>query len=334
MERLGITVGMEGASLGDALENARRAESLGYTDAWTAEVAGPDGLTPLAVLAAMTDRLRLGTAILPVFTRPPALMAMGAAALADLSRGRFVLGLGTSSDVIIERWMGLGFDRPLTRMREYVAVLRSAFAGDKVSYAGRTVEVSDFRLQHDPKATIPIYLAALGPKACRLAGEVADGVALFLKTPVGVRRALQLVAEGAGKAGRDLRGFEAIIRLPVIMGGDERATAMLARRTIVAYAVVDVYNRSLADQGYAEEARAIAAAWASGDRKGAVAAVSDRMVEDLVIIGGPRDCRSKIEAFRKAGIGTPILLPMSAAKDPGEAAAQIEETTEALAPTR
>jgi probable F420-dependent oxidoreductase len=323
MQRLGLTIGMEGAGLRSVVELCGRAEELGYTDLWTAEVAGADGLTPLAALAVTTRTARLGTAILPVFTRPPALLAMSAASLQDLSGGRFVLGLGTSSDVIVERWMGSSFRRPLTRLREYVEVIRSALAGDKVEFNGLTTRVDGFRIQHDAGAPVPLHLAALGPTACALAGEVADGVIFFLKTPDGVRTAL----EWANPARDD---FDCVMRVPVLVDGEPEAVAVAARRLLLSYAPVDVYARSLAAQGFGAEIAAIREAWAAGDRRRAVELVPDRMIDELFAVGVDR-CRARLEELRAAGVTTPILLPLSFAGDPGERTRRVVAAVEALA---
>ena len=330
MQRLGLTIGLEGASLTEAIALCKEAEELGYSDAWSAEVGGPDGFASLAALAGSTTALRLGTAIVPVFTRPPALMAMAAATVAHLSGGRFVLGLGTSSDVIVSSWMGGSFDRPLQRLREYVEVLREILAGKKVSYDGDTVSLHGFRLQIDPGSPPPIYVAALGPKACRLAGEVADGVIFFMKSAAGVRQALDWVAAGARNAGRDPATLDCVIRLPVAVDEDEEVLRFMARRLITTYAAVDVYNRSLSAQGFSAEAEAVRKAWQAGERDEANAAVSEEMIDELLITGDRDTCRARLGEFRDAGVKTPVILPFSVAGDPNERAERIRAAVSAL----
>jgi probable F420-dependent oxidoreductase len=310
----------------------RRAEELGYTDVWSAEVGGADGLSPLAALATVTDKVRLGTAILPVFTRPPALIAMGAATLQNLSGGRFVLGLGTSSSIITEKWMGSSFEAPLVRLREYVEVVRAALAGQKVTFEGNMVRVDGFRLQLDPGAPVPIYIAALGPAACKLAGRVSDGVVFFLKTPDGVRQALEWVAEGARAAGRDPEELDCLIRVPVAVDEDPEVLEFMARRLVSSYAIVDVYNRSLTQQGFAAEAEAIAKAWQAGDRDEAPNRVTGEMLDKLLVAGDAETCRRKLTEFRAAGVKTPVVLPISVAGDPGERAERVRAAVTALAP--
>ena len=327
MQRLGLTIGLEGASLRESVELGRRAEELGYTDLWTAEVGGADALTPLAALASTTASVRLGTGIVPVFTRPPALLAMSAAALQDLSGGRFVLGLGTSSNVIVERWMGEPFTRPLTRLREYVEVVRAALTGEKVEFHGLTTDVDGFRLQHSP-AGVPIYLAALGPAACALAGEVADGIVFFLKTPDGVRTALKWAQESRGERGAP----DCVIRLPFLVDDEPEILSVAARRLLLSYAPVDVYARSLAAQGFGAEIAAIRKAWSAGDRRRAVELVSTEMVHTLFVMGGPEQAVRRLEDLRAAGVTTPVLLPLSFADDPAERAGRVRRAVEALAP--
>ena len=329
-ERLGLTVGLGAGSLRDELAQCERALELDYSDLWSAEVGGADGFAPLAALARVADGARLGTAIVPVYTRPPALLAMSAATVQNLTGGRFVLGLGTSSDIIVNAWMGQSFERPLTRLRETVEVVRDLLAGDKVSFEGRAVRLSDFKLQLDPSAPVPIYIAALGPRACRLAGELADGVIFFLKTPDGVRQGLGWVAEGARAAGRDPAELDCVIRVTAAVDEEPDALSASLRRQITTYAMVDVYNRSLADQGFAAEAGAIVDAWRSGERQRAAASVGDTMLDDLTITGDAHRCRKKLQAFRDAGVRTPVLFPISVAGDPVERGDRVERTLRAL----
>ncbi|HYP22047.1 MAG TPA: LLM class F420-dependent oxidoreductase [Actinomycetota bacterium] len=325
MQRLGLTVGFEGAGLRDAVELGRHAEELGYTDLWTAEIGGADALTPLGALATTTSTVRLGTGILPVFTRPSALVAMSAAALHDLSGGRFVLGLGTSSHVIVDRWMGGRFTRPLTRLREYVEVIRACLRGEKVEFHGLTTRVDGFRLQHQP-ADVPIHLAALGPSACALAGEVADGIVFFLKTADGIREAL-----GWANAVRGERDpLECVIRIPFLVDEEPEIVSVAARRLLLSYAPVDVYARSLAAQGFGAEIAAIREAWAAGDRKRAVELVPQAMLDALFVMGGPEHAARRLDELRAAGVDTPVLLPMSFA-DPAERAGRVRRAIEALA---
>jgi probable F420-dependent oxidoreductase len=264
--RLGVTPPVEVAGFPAAVDICVRAEELGYTDVWTAEIGAVDAFSPLAAVATRTTRVRLGTALVPVFTRPPALVAMSAVGIQNLSGGRFVLGVGASSPAIVGQWMGTPFEDPVVRVEEYVALLRDMLGGKKVDRDGATVRSHGFRLQIGVDAPVPIHVGALGPRMCRLAGRVADGVLFFLMTPDGVRQALEEVHAGAREAGRDPDGIEAFVRLPATMGDPEDLARFMARRLLTGYAIVPAYNASLARQGFAAEAGEIAGRWAAGER--------------------------------------------------------------------
>jgi probable F420-dependent oxidoreductase len=303
--RLGVNTEIAGLAPPRMVELGVLAERLGYDDAWSSESGGVDGITPLAALAAATRRVRLGTAILPIGHRTPALAAMTAASLQALSAGRFVLGLGLSTRYIVERWLGQSHDRPLLRMREYLTAVRDLLAGRTVDVAGATLSVRGFRLKAPPEPRVPVYMAALGPRACRLAGAVADGVIFFLKSPAGVRQALAWVHEGAADAGRDPALVEPVLTVAVTRG--PRA-AEQARACVAGYARVPDYARSLRLQGFAAEVAAIEAGWADG-RERAERSVGAAMAEALVLRAGGADGDAALTAFAAAGIRTVLLLP-------------------------
>lgn len=300
MERLGFSVPALPLSVRDSCELARRAEELGYTDAWSAEAGGTDAFSVAAAVGIVTDELRIGCAIVPVFTRPPALLAMSTLAVAQATGGRFCLGLGASSETIVGSWMGIDYEHPLTRVRETVEIVRAALAGDKVSYEGKTVSVKGFRMEQAVTSGVPIYLAALGPKMLALADEIADGVALFLCAEEGVR----IAAKGAS-------GKELVARIMCFVDEPRDDALAMARWLLTPYCVVPGYNRYIASQGFEDEAGSIAKLWREGDRKGASAAVTDRLVDAMVIIGSAQECKERIGSFRDAGLDTPILAFVS-----------------------
>ncbi|MDP9069575.1 MAG: LLM class F420-dependent oxidoreductase [Actinomycetota bacterium] len=294
-QRLGVTVPLPGFDVRGACEIARRAEQLGYTDAWSAEVSGQDAFSVASAVGVSTTSLRIGCAIAPVYTRPPALIAMSALSASQAAAGRFCLGLGASTPTIIENWMGTPFERPLIRTRETVEVVKQALSGQKVSYEGKTVRVAGFRLE--APASVPIFLAALGPKMMRLAGEVADGLALYAVTEEGVR-----LARAAAP------GLELVARLICIPDEPAEEVRGFARFLLAPYVAADGYNDWIARQGFADEAAAVKAAWDARDRNGAVEAVSDRLVDALVVTGPAGACKERLESFRAAGLDTPVLL--------------------------
>lgn len=295
-QRLGVTVPLPGFSVRGACDLARRAEELGYTDAWSSEVSGPDGFSVAAAVGATTNSMRIGCAIAPAFSRPPALIAMSALAASQASDGRFVMGLGASTPTIVENWMGIPFDRPLTRMRETIAVVKQALAGEKVTYDGDTVQLQGFRLEGAP-AEVPIFLAALGPKMMDLANAEAAGIVLYATTEEGVRLARCSAPD-----------IELAARLICIPDQPVDEVREFARFLLTPYVAADGYNSWIARQGFEQEAERVRSAWEARDRKAAVAAMSDRLVDALIISGTTEACKERLGAFRDAGLDTPILL--------------------------
>ncbi len=290
---------------------ARRAEELGWTDCWSFEINVFDAFTPLAAAGAATERMRLGTAIAPVFFRPHGLLAMQAAAMADLAPGRVVLGLGSSTPVVVEQWMGVPFERPRTRTLEAVRAVRALLAGEKVG---------GMRLGAPPGEPVPIWMAALGGRMLESAAAEADGLCLFMTGPRFIR---SLLAE----AGREL---DSMCRVTVIPGSGE-AVATAARRLITTYALVPFYARALARQGFGEEVTAIGERWAAGDRAGAAGQVSEAMVAELVLTGDWDRVAEGAERYREAGLGCPVLAVSSVAGDEAARRAELDRLVEALA---
>ncbi|HEX4107122.1 MAG TPA: LLM class F420-dependent oxidoreductase [Solirubrobacteraceae bacterium] len=320
--RLGLAVPIEGLPLRDALDLAVRASELGYDDCWSYEVNVSDGFTPLAWLTGQAPSLRLGISIIPAFTRPPALLAMTSASLQQLSGGRFVLGLGSSSPNIVERWMGGTYERPLTRVRETVEAVRLVLSAEKASYHGTTLRLDDFRLDMEP-TPVPIMLGALGPRMFALAGEIGDGVITVFNS---VAATAALIAEcGPGD------GFDVVSKLFIAVDEDDAALRDMLRRMLTGYGTVPAYNRYLARQGYAAQASAMAEAWARGDRRAALAAVDDEMLGQIFVFGSAADCARRLRDYAAAGVRTVLIAPMTAAGDPTERRRRVEHTIEQVA---
>ena len=326
--RLGVNTEIAGLSVRQAVELGALVEQLGYDDAWSSESGGPDGISPLAGIAVRTSRIRIGTAIVPIANRTPALAAMTAASLQELSDGRFVLGLGLSTRYVVERWLGQSRDQPLLRMREYLTVVRDLLDGYRVDFVGSTIAVRGFRLNTPPRPRVPVYMAALGPGACRLAGALADGVIFFLKTPDGVKQAMAWVHEGAAEAGRDPAVVESVLVLAVARGADgrERARAYVAR-----YARVPDYARSLRLQGFDDEVGAIVTGWAEGGKR-AEQAVSPAMVESLILTSDREHGSILLEAFEAARVETALLLPIRSLEHDANAFEDAEMVLRTFAP--
>lgn len=306
---------------------ARRAEDLGYESIWIADTgAGPDAFVVGAAAAAVTQHLRIGTAVVPAYTRSPSVMAAAAGSVAQLAPGRFVLGVGASSETIVERWGGVPFRHPVTRMRETATVLRAMLDGERVTFEGRTIRTAGFRLVSRPPEPVPVYLAALMPPMLELAGEVADGVVLNMMPVEAVPRMLEHVRAGAARAGRDPEGFEVVARFQTLVTDDLAEARKVMRLMMGPYFATSVYNRFVDWCGFPEQAGAILDAWRAKDRARNLASVTDDMIDRIAVIGPPEACRARIEAFRAAGVTTPMIHPV--AGDEASAVAMLE----ALAP--
>jgi probable F420-dependent oxidoreductase len=307
--RLGISLPIAGHDLRETIELARRLEQLGLADLWSSEAGGHDGFTPLAAAAARTSSVRLGTAVIPAYTRPPALLAMTAATLAELSGGRFCLGVGSSTETIVGDWMGLDAARPLSRVKETVEAFRLAIAGGKVEYTGRTLGVHAFRLQLAP-AEIPVMIGALGPRMFRLAGEVGDGVVMTIAASSAIETLLADFRAGAEAAGKATAG-EVVLQQWVQLGtGPARSLRETARSGIAAYGVVPVYNRYFARQGFESEAQRLQQAWEHRSREEARHAVNDDMVDSMTILGDVDHVLVGLEALQSKGATTILLSPL------------------------
>ena len=304
--RWGITIPFAGVPLADHADLLRRAEALGYDDLWSAEATGLDGFTPLALAAAWTQRIRLGTGIVNPYTRGPALLAQHVAALAEASRGRFVLGLGSSSDVIVEQWNGVPFERPLSRVRELVAELRPVLAGER----GR----GGFKLEAPPAERVPIVIAALRDRMLALAGEIGDG-AFVNFTP------LSAVEDVVAAIGADV---EVVCRFFCFPQPAEEAMP-LALRMLVSYATVPVYEAFFRAHGWGEALDPMLAAWRAGDRRRALELAPEALAREVFIFGSPDEQRARLAEFTARGIDTPVLTPIA----PPEA---LPELLEAWAP--
>ncbi len=319
MSRIGVAFsgGLTATEIADCAE---RAEALGYESAWVAEGHGGDQFAILAACALRTRRIRLGTAISSVFVRTAPTIAMAAATVDELSGGRFVLGLGSSHRVQVGPEHGVEYARPLERVRDTVAVVRTLIREGEVSHAGETVRIERFNLWFRPhRADPPVYLSALFPKMLELTGEVADGVILTrstLETPAAARAR---IAAGAARAGRDAAAIEITSLLPASVSSDRQAALAAARPGLAFYAgFFPRYNRLLAESGFPDEAAAVARAWAAGDAAGAARAVTDEMIAATGIAGTAAECRDRLDAYRAAGLDLPIISPFARGPDAKE----------------
>lgn len=295
--RNGVVIPLEGLTLPEHLEWFRDLEALGCTDLWAAEVDGTDAFTPLLMAAGQTASVRVGTAILPVFTRGPALLAQSLAAMAEAAPGRFVAGLGASSPLIVSGWNALPHVRPLSRVRDTIRFLRAAFTGEKVTAEYETFSVEGFRLSRPIAEPPPLYLAALRPGMIRLASTEGDGLILNWVTVGDLDRVLDVFACDK----------EVVTCLIVIPTEDAEAARSIGRRMIAGRFNVDAYEAYQRWLGHGPELEAMWAAWAAGDRRGALAAIPDEFVDQLIIHGSPAKCRASIDEYARAGATTTLL---------------------------
>jgi probable F420-dependent oxidoreductase len=332
MNRIGIAIS-GGPNPAEIVELVVLAESLGYASAWVAEGHGSDQFAILAACAMQTSRILLGTSISSVFVRTAPTIAMAASTVADMSSGRFILGLGSSHKAQVGPEHGIAYGKPLTRTRETVAIVRELIREGRVHFEGETIRIENFDLWYAPRhRDVPVYLSAVFQKAIALCGEVADGIILTrstLRTAAIVRAQLD---EAARQAGRDPAKIEITSLLPASVSDTREAAIAALRPGIAFYAgFFPRYNRMMAEHGFAAEAAAIAEAWVRGDRAAAERAVSDEMIDATSIAGTPEQCRARVEAYRHSGVDVPILSPFARGSD---AKSRFEAAIRACAPAR
>ena len=312
MKRYGMTIPLDGIPLLQQREWIEELETLGYTDLWSSEAGVHDGLTPLVLASVWAPSVRLGCAILPVYTRGPALLAMSVASLCQAAPGRVVVGLGSSSNVIVENWNGIPFEKPYQHTRDVAVFLRWALTGEKVTEEYETFHVKNFRLQPNLEEPPPILIAALRKGMLRLAGRVGDGAIINWLSADDVKRVVPYVYEaGPGK--------EIVARIMVCPTPDREEARRRARFAINAYLNVPVYAAYHEWLGRGEVLREMWRKWSEGDRKGAAAAIPDEVVDALVVHGTPEECRAHIQRYVDNGVDTPVLSLMSSSVDPRQA---------------
>ena len=308
MQRWGLTLPLPATPLSATEEHVRRAEAAGYTDLWSGETNGPDGFTPLALAAAWTESVRLGTGVVGVFQRGPALLAQQAAALADASGGRFALGVGASSDRIVEGWNGIPFERPLSKVGDTIEFLRPALAGERTP--------NGFKLEAPPPP-VPIILAALRGKMLRLAVERADGAFTNFLPISGLARVTDQL-EGAAPS------FELLCRF-FCLPGEREQIEPIARFMFASYVTVPVYAAFYRWLGHTDAIAEMCEAWAAKDRERAMAAAPWELIEEMFILGSPDQMHERLGEFVAGGITCPVLTPITTPD-------RLGELIEALAP--
>ena len=340
--KLGLNLGYWGLGLSAEaqLELVQEGERLGYDSVWAAEAYGSDAVSVLGWLAAGTQRIRLGSAILQIPARSAAMTAMSAATLDQLSGGRFLLGLGTSGPQVSEGWHGVRFGRQLQRTREYIDVVRMALRRERLEYHGSTLELplpdgpgKALKLTIEPvQERIPIFLAALGPKNIELAGEIADGWLPLMFSPADVAQLRKPLERGAQRGGRSLDEF-AICPSVIVHISDDLAAARDAARPFLALYVggmgsreKNFYNRLAAEYGFEQEAREVQDLYLAGERDKAAAALPDGLIDKVTLTGPVDVVKARLQLFEAAGVDTIIVSTL--VNDPAERLGQIRGLAE------
>jgi probable F420-dependent oxidoreductase len=318
MPRLGAALPLHNLAPGQQVAYIQQAEASGYEGIWVPEVMGTDAFTVLAAASQVTRRLRLGTGIVPLYTRTPTTLAMTIATLDALSGGRAVLGLGVSSEIIIGAWHGLPFPKPLGAMREAVDIIRRLLRNERVTAEGAFFRVRNLRpnVPLSSDRTIPIYIGALNSGMLRLAGAIADGVILNWMPAACVPRAIEAIAAGAQRAGRALADIDIACYIRVCVTEDLEAARQWMRRELTSYAIVEAYHTYFTACGFGADSTACREAWQQGDRAGAMQRISDTMVHAMAAIGSAEACRMQLAAFVDAGVTLPIVFPFGYEADP------------------
>jgi len=326
-QRIAVTL-PGGPSVQDTIDRVKWADANGYDDAWFGDGGAPDALTTCAALAAHTDRLRIGVAVTPVFTRTPAVLAATANALGQVLPGRFVMGLGASSQNMMDGWSGVKLEKPVTRVKETAIMVKSMLAGEKSDFDLETLHSHNYR-QAPLEQPVPVYIAALRPKMIEMAAEFGDGVVFNLWPMGALPKMVEHVYAGAAKAGKNGEDVEIVNRHMVLVTDDKESAYARFRAAFAPYYATPVYNAFLAWAGYEDEAAIIREGWAERDREKTGGAISDRLINEIGIIGSADECRERLQWCAKTGIHTHIIAPLG-----GATAEESQRTFEAFTPDK
>jgi alkanesulfonate monooxygenase SsuD/methylene tetrahydromethanopterin reductase-like flavin-dependent oxidoreductase (luciferase family) len=297
-----------GRSLETALQRVERAESLGYESVYTTHIAARDSLIVLAAYATRTERIRLGTGVLPIYSRTPVATAQAAATIDELSGGRMVLGLGVAHQVTVENWFGSTIGKPVAEMREYVGAVRAMFRGEDPNADAERFPTRFRFMGYEPRPDLPVYVAALSPAMLRLAGAIGDGVMLWLCNPDYIRDVVvPEVTKGRERAGKSLEGFDIVAAVPAAVTEDADTARASLRGDLIPYFSLPFYRAMIERSGYGEEIGAFDDAMGRGDSEAAAAAISDRFLEQLAAVGSATDAEASVRRYIDAGATSPCL---------------------------
>ena len=309
-KRVAVTL-PAGPSLQDTIDRLRWAEDNGFPDAWFSDSGAPDTLTQVAAVAHHTSNIRIGVAVTPVYTRTPAVIAASVNVIGQLLPGRFVMGIGSSSQTIMGQWNGIPLDKPLTRVKETAQMVRSMLTGAKSDFQGVTLSSRGYR-QAPLESPPPLYIGALRPKMIEMAAEYGDGVIFNLWPKSALPKMMEHVAIGAERAGKKAAEVEIVNRAMVLATDDKVAGRNLFRAAFAPYYATPAYNKFLAWAGYESAAETITEGWAAKDRDKTSSALTDELIDEIAIIGTEDEIRERIQSDADAGIHTSIIAPMAA----------------------
>jgi probable F420-dependent oxidoreductase len=309
-KRIAITL-PAGPNLSDTIARLKWAEDNGIPDAWFSDSGAPDTLTQIAAVGHHTQNIRIGVAVTPVYTRSPSVLAASANVISQVIPGRFILGLGSSSQTIMGQWNGIPLDKPLTRVKETAQLVRQMLKGEKTDFQGETLFSRGYR-QTPTENPPPIYIGALRPKMIEMAAEVGDGVIFNLWPKGALPKMMEALKRGAQNAGKNWKDIEVVNRAMVLCTDDKQMGREIFRAAFGPYYATPVYNKFLAWAGYEDAAKTIAQGWAEKDREKTAGALTDVLIDEIAIIGTEDEIRARIQADADGGVHTHIIAPMAA----------------------
>lgn len=312
-KRVAVTL-PAGPNIQSTIDRLQWAEANGYPDAWFSDSGAPDTLTQIAAVAHLTKSIRVGVAVTPVYTRSPSVIAASANVISQLLPGRFVMGIGSSSQTIMGQWNGIPLEKPLTRVKETAQLVRTMLNGEKTDFQGETLYSRGYR-QAPLKNPPPIYIGALRPKMIEMAAEYGDGVIFNLWPKSALPKMMEHVAIGAARAGKKAEDVEIVNRAMVLATDDKAAGRNLFRAAFAPYYATPVYNKFLAWAGYSDAAATITEGWAKKDREKTTSALTDEMIDEIAIIGTEDEIRERIQSDADGGVHTSIIAPLAASAD-------------------
>ena len=312
-KRIAVTV-PAGPKIEDTIARMQWAQDNGIPDAWFSDSGAPDTLTQIAAVGGQFKKLRIGVAVTPVYTRSPSVLAASANVISQVIPGRFIMGLGSSSQTIMGQFNGIALDKPLTRVKETAQLVRAMLSGEKTNFEGETLYSRGYR-QAPAQNPPPIYLAALRPGMIEMAAEFGDGVIFNLWPKGALAKMMEHVAIGAQRAGKNPADVEIVNRAMVLCTDDKEYGRNLFRAAFGPYYATPVYNKFLAWAGYSEAADTIAEGWAEKNREKTGGALTDDMIDEIGIIGNEEEIQARIQADADGGVHTHIIAPLAGTKE-------------------